>query len=241
MAPVVNVRNLYRNIINSKFMKKWIPEDPAKAASGLALLSTVTKDAVNCGYYTYQSYNNKRIPEDKRKFVAANDLSNGFYNVVIPLMLKGTIDKSNKHVFDTYFKKYFSDVAAKNIYNKIKDTNPQFTLDMIKDNLTKKSLGFAKSGLGVIFTLVVSQIICKRIITPTLATPSADYVKKVMEKYEKKNAKNFEEITDLNDKKDSSVDSENKNGSDSLVAENQSNKFDFVTNAYKPPKFMKHL
>ena len=192
MAPVINIRNLYRNIINSKFMQKWIPEDPAKAASGLALLSTVTKDAVNCGYYTYQSYNNKRIPEDKRKFVAANDLSNGFYNVVIPLLLKGPIDKSNKYIFDTYFKKYFSDAAAKNIYSKIKDTNSQYTLEMIKDNLSKKSLGFAKSGLGVIFTLVVSQIICKRIITPTLATPSADYIKKVMEKMEESKAKKAE-------------------------------------------------
>ena len=192
MAPVINVRNLYRNIINSKFMQKWIPEDPAKAASGLALLSTVTKDAVNCGYYTYQSYNNKRIPEDKRKFVAANDLSNGFYNVVIPLLLKGPIDKSNKYIFDTYFKKYFSEAAAKNIYNKIKDTNSQYTLEMIRDNLSKKSLGFAKSGLGVIFTLVVSQIICKRIITPTLATPSADYIKKLMEKMEASKAKKAE-------------------------------------------------
>ena len=192
MAPVINIRNLYRNIINSKFMQKWIPEDPAKAASGLALLSTVTKDAVNCGYYTYQSYNNKRIPEDKRKFVAANDLSNGFYNVVIPLLLKGPIDKSNKYIFDTYFKKYFSDAAAKNIYSKIKDTNSQYTLEMIKDNLSKKSLGFAKSGLGVIFTLVVSQIICKRIITPTLATPSADYIKKVMEQMEESKAKKAE-------------------------------------------------
>ena len=192
MAPVINVRNLYRNIINSKFMQKWIPEDPAKAASGLALLSTVTKDAVNCGYYTYQSYNNERIPEDKRKFVAANDLSNGFYNVVIPLLLKGPIDKSNKYIFDTYFKKYFSEAAAKNIYNKIKDTNSQYTLEMIRDNLSKKSLGFAKSGLGVIFTLVVSQIICKRIITPTLATPSADYIKKLMEKMEASKAKKAE-------------------------------------------------
>lgn len=231
MAPVINVRNLYRNIINSKFMQKWIPEDPAKAASGLALLSTVTKDAVNCCYYTYQSYNNKRIPEDKRKFVAANDLSNGFYNVVIPLALKGPIDKGNKYIFDNYFKKYFSESAARNIYNKIKDTNPQYTFDMIKDNLSKKSMGYAKSGLGVIFTLVISQIICKRIITPTLATPSADYVKKIMVKWEDKKLA----------KQNNNSDIEQNVQSKSDTNESNFDRFDFVTNAYRPPKFMRHL
>ncbi len=192
MAPVINTRNLYKNILNNKFMKKWIPEDPMKAAATLALVSTVTKDALNCGYYTYQSYNNKRIPEDKRKFVAANDLSNGFYNVLIPILLKRPIDKTNKKMFEKYFEKYFNDDAAKTIYEKLKDANPDYTLDMVKHSLGKKSKTAAKAGLGVIFTLVVSQIICKRIITPTLATPSADYVKKVMEKMEASRAKKAE-------------------------------------------------
>lgn len=64
----------------SKNLEKGLKE-PATFAAKMLVLSFVSKDAVNCILYTYQSYNNKKIPEDKRKFVAFLDLFNGIINV----------------------------------------------------------------------------------------------------------------------------------------------------------------
>ena len=56
-------------------------KDPAKFATNMLLFSIVSKDAVGCYLYTTQSLNNKKIPEDKRKFVASMDLMNGILMV----------------------------------------------------------------------------------------------------------------------------------------------------------------
>jgi len=57
-------------------------KNPAQYAAKMMVVSLVSKDLINCGLYTYQSYYNKRIPEEKRKFVAALDAMNGVINVV---------------------------------------------------------------------------------------------------------------------------------------------------------------
>lgn len=184
MVPVINGRNLYKNIFNTKLFRKWIPDDPTHAAAGLALASTITKDAVNCYYYTTQSYRNTEIPEDKRKFVAANDLSNGFYNVIIPLVASKQITKAGDKTFDKHFAKHFDKKSAKHLYNKLSSLGVKCESADVEKVLTGTSKKAAKAGLAVVFTLVISQILCKRVITPLLATPSADHVKKLMQKYE---------------------------------------------------------
>lgn len=55
--------------------------DPARYAAAMLVMSIVSKDLVGCLLYTTQSYNNKKIPEEKRKFVAAVDLMNGIIMV----------------------------------------------------------------------------------------------------------------------------------------------------------------
>jgi hypothetical protein len=65
----------------AKSLKKGL-EHPAEYAAKMMVLSFITKDAVNCGLYTYQSLHNEKIPEDKRGFVAALDLVNGVINIV---------------------------------------------------------------------------------------------------------------------------------------------------------------
>lgn len=55
---------------------------PAKYAASMMVLSIVSKDVINCGFYTYQSLHNKEIAPEKRKFVAANDLMLGWINVL---------------------------------------------------------------------------------------------------------------------------------------------------------------
>lgn len=56
-------------------------KDPAKYAAAMLVTSIVSKDAVGCFLYTTQSLANKKIPEEKRKFVAALDLMNGIIMV----------------------------------------------------------------------------------------------------------------------------------------------------------------
>lgn len=184
MAPVINAKNLYKNVFNTKLMKKWIPDDPSKGAAGLALASTITKDALNCYYYTTQSYHNKKIPEDKRKFVAAIDLSNGIVNVLVPLLTQKWIKQFSDTLFESKFAKYFSGTTTKNMYEKLKAQNITCSFDDVANIVEKTSRKWAKAGLAVIATLVASQVICKRVITPSLSTPLADVVKKQFEKYE---------------------------------------------------------
>lgn len=64
----------------AKSLKKGL-EHPAEYAAKMMVLSFISKDAVNCGLYTYQSLHNEKIPEDKRGFVAALDLVNGIINI----------------------------------------------------------------------------------------------------------------------------------------------------------------
>lgn len=69
-----------RKAVN-KIFEKGI-KYPARFAAGMMVTSIVSKDAVGCVIYTYQSYNNKDIPKERRPFVAALDFTNGIINVV---------------------------------------------------------------------------------------------------------------------------------------------------------------
>lgn len=233
MAPIINGRNLYKSIFNTWLFKKWIPEDPTHAAAGLALASTITKDALGCYYYTKQSYRNQEIPEDKRPFVAANDLSNGFYNVTVPLVTSKQITKAGANTFDKHFAKYFDNSAAKHLYEKLNAAGYKCELKDVENVLTKTSKKAAKAGLGVVFALVISQVFCKRIVTPLLATPTADHVKKVMQKYEaRKAAKAAGKDTEINNKTET--------GSNKLAVDDPA-RYDFYTTAFKAPKFVKNI
>lgn len=65
----------------SNIFEKGI-KNPAKFAAGMMVTSIVSKDAVGCVIYTYQSYNNEKIPKERRPFVAALDFTNGIINVL---------------------------------------------------------------------------------------------------------------------------------------------------------------
>lgn len=143
-------------LANSNAMKKMFSERAGEMAATIALASTTTKDAVNCYYYTYQSLHNEKIPEEKRKFVAAIDLANGFMNVVSQLTLGAYIKNKLPQTFDKMFK---------------------------NTSLTGGTLKAAKNGFVVLGTLVFAQIILKRVLTPFLATPLAHYIKEYGEKH----------------------------------------------------------
>ena len=149
------IENGVNRIANSNFMKKAFSERAGEIAATVALASTTTKDAVNCIYYTKQSYQNEKIPKENRTFVAAIDASNGVLNVVSQLTLGAYIKNKAPEMFDYIFR---------------------------NTKLKGGTLSAAKGGFILLTTLVFAQIILKRVLTPFIATPMASYLKKYAEK-----------------------------------------------------------
>lgn len=160
-------------IANSKVFNKLNSPSIAGAASGIALASTMSKDIVATYYYVTQSAKNKKIPPEKRSFVAALDLGNGIMNVIgalaIGLPMKGWMEK----LFDSKLeKKYFSTEVAQKTMQKIIDSGKKVDKEKFMEAFMKRK-DLAKVGLCVMGTLVGSQIIAKRILTPLIATKLA--------------------------------------------------------------------
>ncbi|MBR2386437.1 hypothetical protein IKA92_03990 [bacterium] len=169
-------------IANSKLFNKLNSPSIAGAASGIALASTMSKDIVATYYYVTQSAKNKKIPPEKRSFVAALDLGNGIMNVIgalaIGLPMKGWMEK----LFDSKIeKKYFSTEVAEKTMQKIAEAGKKIDKEKFMEAFMKRK-DLAKTGLCVMGTLVGSQIIAKRILTPLIATPMASAFEKLFKK-----------------------------------------------------------
>lgn len=174
---------LSRTSIIKKTAEKF--QDPKKNAawiSGLGVASIVLKDGYGCYLYVTQSLNNKKIPEDKRKFVAALDLTNGGIMMLLQILMTYTISKKavQANMFKKIFGKKFNRQASKGM---------QAILES-KDHLKGKIKGnqqfhrefeayrdAAISALGTLTTLIAATTIGKRILTPLIATPLADKAK----------------------------------------------------------------
>lgn len=154
------IRNGFNSFCNSKFMGKACPKKASDIAATVALLSTTTKDVVNCYYYTSQSLNNKKIPEEKRKFVAGIDLANGILNFICQFTLGSLVNNKSGKIYDWMFK----------------NSKPA-------DKFLAET---ARGGFKLISVLVVTQVLAKRVIVPFLATPLAHHFKEYAEKQEKK-------------------------------------------------------
>ena len=176
-------------VANSKLFKKLNQPSIAGAASGIALASTMSKDIVATYYYVTQSAKNEKIPPEKRSFVAALDLGNGIMNVIgalaIGLPMKGWMEK----LFDSKIeKKYFSTEVAEKTMQKIADAGKKIDKEKFLEAFMKRK-DLAKTGLCVMGTLVGSQIIAKRILTPLIATPMASVFEKLFKKDRDKDTK----------------------------------------------------
>lgn len=97
---IPSINSKVGNLLNKGANLGWIHNklqtgftQPAKFAATLLVTSIVSKDLVGCVLYTYQSATNKKIPEEKRKFVASLDLMNGIIMVGGQFMIGKIIDK----------------------------------------------------------------------------------------------------------------------------------------------------
>ena len=221
------IREPILGLSRTKWMKnKTFPNyeiDNAKFMSAIGVGSIVLKDGLGCYLYVKQSLNNKKIPEDKRKFVAALDLANGGLMIAMQILMFFTI--SNKKVqakmFNSLFGKNFTRSADKALQAQLNK------MDKLKGMTGKefhKAREADKKGLvtafGYLTSLAASTIIAKRVIVPFIATPLADKTKAWMCRNDKpipvhKETKNtYSQKTTANELKDSSTQFKGVKGAD---------------------------
>lgn len=157
----------------------------------MAITSIVLKDGIGCAMYVNQSLNNKDIPDDKRKFVAALDLTNGGLMILAQLGTYFTISnpKVQSQIFGKLFGKNFDDAAKSKCEEVIKKL-PKYKDKAISpkefEEIFGKFKGDIKGFFGVFTGIVAATIVAKRIIVPFIATPLADKAKVWMNKDEDK-------------------------------------------------------
>lgn len=186
---------------NNKSLQKKMDfalKNPAEAAAKMLLLSIVSKDAVGCLFYTYQSWNNEKIPESKRKFVAMTDLMNGL------VMVGGQIfaGKVVENKISPWIKsKYTGEIKEAGLQGTTKGLHPdnlkskarelaetitkgknlpvaqveRITTDAVK-SLEKNLKSPFLAGLGIIVTTIFTTALTKRVLAPLFSTPMAGYI-----------------------------------------------------------------
>lgn len=199
-------------VAKSKWMTGKLEQgvsDPARFAAAMLVTSIVSKDAIGCVLYTSQSLNNKKIPEEKRKFVAALDLMNGILMVGGQFLIgkvidakftpwltskfTGTIKDKDTGIEKTvntnrvFSKEKIKELAHKVAQEKninIKDVN----VEEVVSKVAKRCKNPFVNGFGILVAAIATTAITKRTITPLLATPLAGWFKdKYMGDGKKKN------------------------------------------------------
>ena len=207
MASVGSVSSkIIGGITNFKPVQKccnFFKKDPEKAIAYSTIASVVGKDGIGGYMYVNQSLNNEKIPEDKRKFVAALDLTNGILMIVAQLGLFFGMRKLNEPLFNKLFQKSFDKGGQifKSIATQIRKqqreagetVSRKLSLRKEYDKIRKDCLDTFK----FITELAAATILAKRVIVPFIATPLAQKVKNKMDaKFDSKNAENKVEKDD---------------------------------------------
>lgn len=175
------IKTAFEKISKSELMRNHLSKmakDPEGYGLRFLVLANIAKDVVNCGFYVNQSLNNKDIPEEKRKFVAALDMANGM--VMISLQLLLGFGFTSKKVQEKITNKLFGGLeeAATNFTkNRIAANNfPDRIRYKLMDSVKNIPAG-CKTGFTAISTIVVTTILAKRVLAPFIATPLASWLK----------------------------------------------------------------
>jgi hypothetical protein len=160
--------------------------------AGATVASIVLKDGIGCAMYVTQSLNNKKIPDEKRKFVAALDLTNGGLMILAQIAMFFAMRKFSGPIFKKIFAKSFNEVAKNQtiarLQMKAAKTGKGFAKYMKLEKVFNK---VEKSGLDLfkfVADIAAATIIGKRVIVPLIATPFAKKVENWMGKKEEANA-----------------------------------------------------
>lgn len=160
-----------------------------KYIAALAVGSMVLKDGLGCYMYVKQSLNNKDIPEEKRKFVAALDLANGGLMILAQLVMFRTISnkKFQAKMFDKFFGKLFDRPMKKGYQVLLSKKEALKNLSGKEFNISfNKFRSNIQNTFGLLTTLVASTVLAKRVIIPFIATPLAENAKGLLYKNDEK-------------------------------------------------------
>ena len=127
------MKKITNALLNSSLGKRLAKDNAsARLTSRIVLASAVTKDAVGCLFYTYQSLNNKRIPEDQRKFVGALDFANGILNVGVQVLMAFGVEDAIMRLFDKKLApKYFSEEELNKILKELVELDKNYKVGLI--------------------------------------------------------------------------------------------------------------
>lgn len=207
MRGISSVIGALSNIKPMKKLGDKFVANPSKALADLSVASLIAKDGVGCAMYVYQSLNNEKIPEDKRKFVAALDLTNGGLMMLSQYLMFRGMQKYSGKIFDGIFKKSFNRANISNAVSRARMSANQLMETVYKKLKIEKDFeGFKKEAFGVFefcMNLIAATIIAKRMVVPLLATPLASKVEKWMNKDAKpKDGKAQDKVVSPEEKKD---------------------------------------
>ena len=176
-----------------KGAKKLMSKFDVKLEDALAYAtvgSIIAKDGIGCAMYVTQSMNNKKIPDEKRKFVAALDLTNGILMILAQIGMFFLSRQCSGKFFNWLYKKSFNLLERSNIISKMRmysdameeTVGRKLGLGKIFDEKVQKG---AMDVFKFVFDTASATIIGKRIIVPLIATPFASKVEKWLDKREK--------------------------------------------------------
>ena len=209
MVSVSNIRSsVMGSITNVKKMQKWcdyFQKNKEKALAYAVITSVAGKDAIGGVMYVTQSLNNKKIPDDKRRFVASLDATNCLLMIASQLALFFAMRKINEPIFNRLFRKSFDKegkviktaATQLRINQRNAGLSPENTSRKLPINKEYKKLrNDSLETFKFISELVASTIIAKRVIVPFLATPMAQKLENYVTKKNAKKQQNLPPAAD---------------------------------------------
>lgn len=187
------------NLKPAKWLGNKFDGDLETALAIATVGSIIAKDGIGCAMYVTQSMNNKKIPDEKRKFVAALDLTNGLLMILAQIGMFFAMRKYSGPLFNKIFQKSFNPIAKSNTITRMrmwmgKKGEPvvkKLGLEKVFDEKVQKG---AMDVFKFVLDTAAATIIGKRVIVPLIATPFASKVEKWLDKREK--MKNGEAVDD---------------------------------------------
>lgn len=168
----------------AQWLGRKFEQDPEKALAMATVTSIILKDGIGCAMYVKQSLNNDKIPEKKRKFVAALDLTNGVLMIGAQIAMFFAMRKYSGPIFEKLFKKSFNKISKANTISRMRMQDAQnggafkkLLYDKEYENVRKGALDLFK----FVADIAAATIIGKRVIVPLIATPLAKKVEKRMD------------------------------------------------------------
>ncbi|MBP3924536.1 hypothetical protein J6E39_04770 [bacterium] len=225
------------SLVKKATQKSWSSDDCQKLLTGIGIGSVVLKDGFGCYLYVKQSLNNKKIPEDKRKFVAALDLTNGGLMIALQLLMYATISRPvvQSKMFKGLCGKYVDRAAKKGYYAIMKKQEGMGEMSgKVFHESVDEFTGSARKAFGHLSTLIASTIIGKRVLVPFIATPLADKAKAWMARNDKPVTTHPETVNTYNPemsaadaaKKEQAKPAEQTNNQPQMASEHNSNLLD---------------